>query len=142
MLMLVREHDPEETLLERDAEERRRRGVTFRELAAEYLEWLEHVQDAKPSTLRDHRLLLAEPGQAYRRGRGSSRGQVWKSAALTRSPGPTGKVRPDGASLSRHGPGWWSWCGSVLGLSGERTGRGTRKAPRRGRTEGGPEVVR
>lgn len=76
MLMLVREHDAEQTLLERDAEERRRRGVTFRELAYAYLEWLEHVKDAKASTLRDHRLLLAEPGQAYRRGQGASRGVV------------------------------------------------------------------
>lgn len=74
MLALVREHDAEQTLLERDAEERRRRGVTFREIAGEYLDWLEHVKGAKPSTLRDHRLLLAEPGQAYRRGRGMSRG--------------------------------------------------------------------
>jgi len=81
MLMLVREHDAEQTLLERDAEERRRRGVTFRELAAEYLGWLEHVKDAKPSTLLDHRLLLAEPGQAYRRGSGSSRGQVMAALA-------------------------------------------------------------
>ena len=76
MLSLVREHDSEQTLLERDAEERRRHGVTFRELASEYLAWLEHVKGAKPSTLRDHRLLLAEPGQAYRRGRGKSRGLV------------------------------------------------------------------
>jgi hypothetical protein len=81
MLMLVRRHDAEQTLLERGAEERRRRGVTFRELAVEYLDWLEHVKDAKPSTLRDHRLLLAEPGQAYRRGSGSSRGQVMAALA-------------------------------------------------------------
>jgi integrase len=74
MLTLVREHDAEQTLLERDAEERRRRGVTFRELSGEYLEWLEHVQGAKPSTLRDHRFLLAEPGQPHRRGHGASRG--------------------------------------------------------------------
>src|ERR1700752_3231989 len=33
MLALVREHDAEQTLLERDAEERHSRGVTFRELA-------------------------------------------------------------------------------------------------------------
>jgi hypothetical protein len=58
--------------LEREAEERRRRGVSFRELAAEYLAGLDDVKGAKPSTLRDHRCLLAEPGQAYRRGRGSS----------------------------------------------------------------------
>jgi integrase len=76
MLTLVREHDAEQTLLERDAEERRRRGVSFRALAAEYLFWLDDVKGAKPSTLRDHRCLLAEPGQAYRRGRGSSPGLI------------------------------------------------------------------
>jgi hypothetical protein len=82
MLALVREHDADQTLMERDAEERRRRGVTFRELAAEYLEWLEHVKGAKPSTLRDHGLLLAERGQAYRRGRGASRGLVMGLSAI------------------------------------------------------------
>lgn len=76
MLEFVREHDAERTRLERDAEERRRRSVTFRELAAEYLRWLEDIKGAKPSTLRDHRLLLAEPGSAYRRGAGVSRGPV------------------------------------------------------------------
>jgi hypothetical protein len=53
MLMLVRQLDAEQTLMERDADERRRRGVTFRELAGEYLRWLEDVKGAKPSTLRD-----------------------------------------------------------------------------------------
>jgi integrase len=76
MLALVREHDAEQALLERDAEERRRRGVTFRELAAQYLDWLENMLGAKPSTLRDHRLLLAEPGTLHRRGAGVSRGLV------------------------------------------------------------------
>jgi integrase len=76
MLALVREHHAEQALLEHDAEERRRRGVTFRELANEYLRWLEDVKGAKPSTLRDHRLLLAEPGQTYRRGCGASRGPI------------------------------------------------------------------
>jgi integrase len=76
MLELMHEHDAEQTLLERNAEERRRRGVTFRELATEYLCWLEDVKGAKPSTLRDHRCLLAEPGQTYRRGRGSSPGLI------------------------------------------------------------------
>jgi integrase len=79
MLALVRDHDAEQTLVERDAEERRRRGVTFRELASEYLRWLEDVKGAKPSTLRDHRSLLAEPGQAYRRGSGASRGLIMAS---------------------------------------------------------------
>jgi hypothetical protein len=76
MLSLAREHGAEQTLLERDAKERRRRGVTFRELTHEYLGWLEDVKGAKPSTLRDHRCLLAEPGQSYRRGSGASRGLV------------------------------------------------------------------
>jgi hypothetical protein len=76
MLALVRLHDAAQTLLEHDADERRRRRVTFCELAGDYLEWLEHVKGAKPSTLRDHRFLLAEPDQAYRRGRGTSRGHV------------------------------------------------------------------
>jgi integrase len=76
MLALVRQHDAEQTVLERDADERRRRGVIFRELADEYLCWLKAVKGAKPSTLRDHRCLLAEPGQSYRRGRGSSAGLI------------------------------------------------------------------
>src|SRR5436309_507162 len=76
LVALVRNHDAEQTVLEHDAEERRRRGVTFRELATDYLDWLEKVKGAKPSTLRDHRLLLAEPGEAYRRGNGTSRGLV------------------------------------------------------------------
>jgi integrase len=79
MLMLVRDHDAEQTLVEQDAEERRRRGVTFRELARGYLTWLDDVKGAKPSTLRDHRSLLAEPGQAYRRGSGVSRGLIMAS---------------------------------------------------------------
>lgn len=48
--------------------ERRERGVTFRELAAEYLVWLEDVKGAKPATLADHRHLLAEPGTPWLRG--------------------------------------------------------------------------
>ena len=76
MLELAREHDADQTLIERDAEERRRRGVTFRELAGDYLSWLEEVMGAKPSTLRDYRSQLAEPGQTYRRGKGASRGLI------------------------------------------------------------------
>ena len=48
MLALVREHDAEQTLLERDAEGRRRRGVSFRELAAEYLRWLDDERAPSP----------------------------------------------------------------------------------------------
>ncbi len=76
MLFLIREHDAEQTLLERDAEERRRRGVTFRELATEWLSYLEHEKGAKPSTLRDYGWVLAEPGQPHRRGSGSATGRL------------------------------------------------------------------
>ena len=92
MLGLVREHDAEQTLLERDADERRRRGVTFRELAHEYLEWLENIKGAKPSTLRDHGFLLAEPGQAYRRVRGASRGVIMATLG-ERPESPAGRRR-------------------------------------------------
>ena len=74
MLELVRDHDAEQSRLEADAEERRRRGVTFRELAGEWMEYLEHEKGAKPSTLRDYRWLLAEPDQVHRRGSGRSPG--------------------------------------------------------------------
>jgi hypothetical protein len=35
-------------------------GPTFREVAHDYMHWLERVRGAKPSTLADHRYLLAE----------------------------------------------------------------------------------
>jgi integrase len=38
-------------------------GPTFREVAGDYLHWLERVRGAKPSTLADHRTQLAEPGE-------------------------------------------------------------------------------
>ena len=74
MLELVHDHDAEQSRLESDAEERRRRGVTFRDLASEWMEYLEHEKGAKPSTLRDYRWLLAEPDQVHRRGSGRSPG--------------------------------------------------------------------
>jgi integrase len=76
MLALMREHHEDQTLLEVDEEERRRRGVTFRELAQEYLRWVEEVKGAKPSTLRGYRSQLADPGQAHRRGRGKCKGPI------------------------------------------------------------------
>jgi integrase len=79
MLELVRDHDAEQSRIEADVEERRRRGVTFRELAGEWLEYLEHEKGAKPSTLRDYRWLLAEPDQLHRRGPGRSPGLLMSS---------------------------------------------------------------
>jgi len=52
------------------------RKVTVREIAFEWLEWLEEVRDAKPSTIADYRFLLREPGTKHRRGGGVSRGRI------------------------------------------------------------------
>jgi integrase len=52
---------------------------TFRQLAHAWLDHLETVEDAKPSTLRDHRALVAEPGVPYRRGKGRTLGRIMGS---------------------------------------------------------------
>jgi integrase len=79
MLELVRSHDEEQTRLEQDAEERLRRGITFRELSAEWLVFLEREKGAKPSTLIDYGWMLAEPGRPHRRGSGSSPGLLMRA---------------------------------------------------------------
>ncbi len=74
MLDLVQEHHVDQERLEQDAEERRRRGITFRELVHEWLLYLEREKGAKPSTLIDYGWMVAEPGQPHRRGQGRSPG--------------------------------------------------------------------
>ncbi len=74
MAELIAQHDEEEHAIEAGERERRERGVTFRELAAEWLEHLQHERGAKPSTLSDYRYMLAEPGAPHRRGKGKSPG--------------------------------------------------------------------
>lgn len=74
MLELVQEHHRDQTALEETEAERRRRGVTFRELAAAWLVYLEREKSAKPSTLLDYAWMLAEPGQLHRRGNGKHPG--------------------------------------------------------------------
>jgi integrase len=49
-------------------------------LAGDYSRWLESDYGAKPTTVRDHRYLLAEPGTKHARGAGVSNG--WIMAAL------------------------------------------------------------
>jgi integrase len=56
--------------------ERRARGVTFREVAHEYMRWLEEVKGAKPSTLVGHWAVLSESGVPYKRGTGLTLGHV------------------------------------------------------------------
>jgi integrase len=76
---------------ERVEQERKARGLAFRELAAGYLSWLERIKGAKPSTLADHRTLLAEPGTPHRRGGGHAPGHIM--AAL--GDRPVRKIRAD-----------------------------------------------
>ena len=56
--------------------ERQSQGVTFREVAHDYMRWLRDVRGAKPSTLRDRESVFAEPGMRYRRGARALNGYV------------------------------------------------------------------
>jgi integrase len=59
--------------------ERRAQGATFREVAHAYLDWLENVKGAAPSTLRQHRSDLAEPGVPYKRGNKVLAGHIMRA---------------------------------------------------------------
>lgn len=59
---LVAEYVAEAANVEQVERKKRDRGVSFREVAHGYLEWLERVRGAKPSTLADHRWRLADSG--------------------------------------------------------------------------------
>ncbi len=76
---------------ERVERERRTRGVTFRELAHGYMEWLEKVRGAKPSTIRSHQSDLAEPGDAaqarHRHDGGTHHGRARRPAGGEDHPG-------------------------------------------------------
>lgn len=61
---------------EQRARDDAQRKVTVRELAHEWLRWLEEVYGAKPSTLSDYRFLLREPGLPHKRGAGVSHGRI------------------------------------------------------------------
>ena len=76
MLELVRVHHDDESRLEADAGERRRRGLTFRELGQEWLHYLQYEKGVKPSTLTGYRNMLSEPGRPRRRGRGRTPGRL------------------------------------------------------------------
>ena len=65
--------------LARDAQDdraKRERPPTLRLVAREWLVWLEEVRAARPSTLRDYRSTLAEPGSPHRRGNGTTSGRL------------------------------------------------------------------
>ncbi len=79
MAELIAEHDAAEREIERGERERREHGVTVRELAAEWLDYVEREKGAKPSTLRNYRYLLAEPDTPHKRGAGRSQGRIMKA---------------------------------------------------------------
>ena len=74
MTELVTEHDAELARVEQDADERAKRGVTFRALVRDWLVYLGTEKGAKPSTLVDYGWMTAEPGTPHRRGTGSCPG--------------------------------------------------------------------
>jgi integrase len=76
---IVAQYVADEQNAEALAEERRTRGVSFREVAQAYLVWLETVKGAKPTTMRSHRSMLAEPGTRHGRGRRSTAGHIMKA---------------------------------------------------------------
>jgi len=73
---LVRQVEAELARQAAEAEREANAPITFRGIAQSYLEWLTHVKEAKPATLRDHRYLLAEPGACHRRGHGAHAGAI------------------------------------------------------------------
>ncbi len=76
MAQIIAEHERTERAIEAGEIERRERGVTFREVAAEWLEHLQRERGVKPSTLSDYGYLLAEPGRPHLRGSGKSPGLI------------------------------------------------------------------
>ena len=76
---LVSDYLAEAADIERIEQERRNRGVAFREVAHAYLAWLRDVKGAKPSTMADYGYLLAEPGVPARRGKRESAGYIMDS---------------------------------------------------------------
>lgn len=68
--------------LEEAAAEAARRAAgewTVRALAHDWLSWLEEVWGAKPSTVKDYRFLLREPGEPFKRGAGTSPGRIMEA---------------------------------------------------------------
>jgi integrase len=75
---IVNEYAADAADADRIAQERRTRGVTFRQVALAYLDWLERVKGAKPATLRQHRSDLADPDVPYKRGTGTTAGHIMR----------------------------------------------------------------
>ena len=79
MAAIVAEHDADECAIERGLRERRERGATVRELAAEWLEYVWREKGAKPATLQDYGYLLKDPGTPHKRGPGANPGRIMRA---------------------------------------------------------------
>ena len=76
MAELIAEHAERVATEAREERARKERPPTFREVAADWLDWLGTVKGARASTLRDYRSMLAEAGTQHRRGQGTCRGRI------------------------------------------------------------------
>jgi integrase len=76
---IVKDYVTRAAEVERVERERRIQGVTFREVARGYLDWLEKVRGAKPATMADYRSVLGEPGVPLKRGEGVTAGRVMEA---------------------------------------------------------------
>src|SRR5205085_6815511 len=72
----MEEHTREVEEEERAKRKATERKTTVRELGQEWLEWLDEVRGAKPSTVRDYACLLREPGIAFKRGDRTTAGRI------------------------------------------------------------------
>ena len=76
MAAIIAEHERKERAVEAGERARLERGVSFRQVATEWLEHLRVERGAKPATLKDYGYLLAEPGAPHRCGGGRSAGLI------------------------------------------------------------------
>ena len=84
MAELIAAHEAAQADAEEQERERKLRGATLRELALEWLEYLEREKGAKPSTLLDYRYLLMAPGTPHKTGRGRNPGRIMSAFGAVR----------------------------------------------------------
>jgi integrase len=63
---LVAAYVKDATEVERVERERMARGITFRQVASDYMHWLEHDYEAKPATLKNYGYALADNSRIIR----------------------------------------------------------------------------
>lgn len=76
MAAMIAQHAEDAERKAREDKTERDRLPAFREVAAAWIEWLAEVRQARPSTLRDYRYMLAEPGTPHARGKGTYEGRI------------------------------------------------------------------